>query len=446
MPGRKMNFINYLYIKKTLHIFLFLVLGIFVIKIDSFTGERAGHSSVLIGSKLYFFGGFKINTFLSDEVFYLDVSKPFNIESPPWVDLTIHSKMPFGSAMTTMSLVYINNEPIACLFGGLMDDSYTDINMYYKNVHTFNPRTLEWNVPSIKGKEPLKRRNIRGASDDTGKIYIFSGFRNSDFYFYDEMVILDTVNSMWSYGSTLNMPIRRAGYSATMLKNGVIVYIGGSMDQQQITVDINHIELYDTKRDTWSSMIATNTSFMESRFFHSAVLDPDENIIVYGGRKSKVGFGKVEPAVIVLNTRKTPFEWTAPIISTNVGHVQATSGHTANLVGNYMVVAFGNITELLSRSRMYSSRMYMMDIRNYTWVENFEAIEDTKNKTEETPIPTSVNLPGNIQKIKIVIGVISGVIVLVILSIFGFLGYKKRENEESIRVKNLSHVSNEGVI
>jgi N-acetylneuraminic acid mutarotase len=256
LSKKKMNFINYLYTKKTLYIFHILVLvGIFVIKIDSFTGERAGHTSVLIGSRLYFFGGIKINTFLSDEVFYLDISKSFTIESPPWVDLTIHAKMPFGSAMTTMSLVYINDEPIVYLFGGLMYDPITDINLYVSNVHTFNPKTLEWNVPSIEGKEPLKRRNIRGASDDTGKIYIFSGFRNSDFYFYDEMLILDTVNSKWSYGSKLNMPIQRAGYSATMLKNGVIVYIGGSLTELQITEDINHIFLYDTKNDTWSSMV-----------------------------------------------------------------------------------------------------------------------------------------------------------------------------------------------
>ncbi|RGB36395.1 hypothetical protein C1646_666975 [Rhizophagus diaphanus] len=413
---------------------------IFVIKTESFTGERCGHSSVLIGSKLYFFGGLKVNGFLSDEVFYLDVSKTFNIESPPWVDLSIHAKMPFGSAMTTMSLVYINNEPIAYLFGGMMYDPITNVNIYVTNVHRFNPKTLEWNVPTINGKEPLKRRNIRGVSDDNGKIYIFSGFRSADFYFYDEILILNTVNSAWSYGSTIDMPIRRAGYSATMLKSGVIVYIGGLMTEYQITEDINRIHLYDTKQDTWSSMIATNTSFIESRFFHSTVLDPDENIIVYGGRKSKVGFGKVEPALIVLNTRKTPFEWTVPIVSTNVGHILATSGHTANLVGNYMIVAFGNITELHSRNKMFSSRMYIMDIRNFTWVETFEVIENTNNKTEESPTSTS----GNIQRIKIVIGVISGIISIIILSIIGFIGYKKCGNDENKNmVKHLKHVTNE---
>ncbi|RGB21837.1 hypothetical protein C1646_678271 [Rhizophagus diaphanus] len=421
---------------------LFCCQGIFVIKIDSFTGERVGHASVVIGSKLYFFGGIKINSFCSDEIFYLDVSKTFSIESPPWVDLTIHVKMPFGGAMNTVSLVTINDEPIVYLFGGVMLDPITGEDLFVSNTHTFNPGTLEWKIPSIKGKEPERRRNIRGASDDTGKIYIFSGFYDAYLYsnsvhFFDEMLILDTSNSTWSYSSALNMPIRRAGYSATMLKNGVIVYIGGSITEKELTNNINNIVLYDTKLDTWSTMVATNTSLIDSRFFHSAVLDPDENIIVYGGRKSKVGFAKVEPPVIVLNTRKTPFEWTAPLVSSNVDSVISTSGHTANLIGNYMIVAFGNITELHSHDKMYNSRMYIMDIRNYTWVETFEVLENTKNKTEESPASTS----GNIQRMNILIGVIIGVIVI-ILSIIGLLIYKKRENEEN-GVKYLKPVPNE---
>ncbi|GBC05234.1 hypothetical protein RclHR1_06110008 [Rhizophagus clarus] len=426
-----------------------LVLGIFVIKIDSFTGERVGHSSVLIGSKLYFFGGIKINSFCSDEIFYLDVSKTFSVDSPLWVDLTIHAKMPFGGAMNTVSLVTINDEPIVYLFGGIMRDPITYKDLFVSNVHTFNPKTLEWKIPSIKGKEPERRRNIRGASDDNGRIYIFSGaqdaYLNANLlvHFFDEMLILDTFNSTWSYSTASNMPIRRAGYSATILKNGVIVYIGGSLAEQQIIININQIELYDTKLNTWSTMISKNTSLIDSRFFHSAVLDPDENIIVYGGRKSKVGFAKVEPPLIVLNTRKTPFEWTAPLVSTNVDYVLSTSGHTADLVGNYMIVAFGNITELHSHDKMYNSRMYIMDIRNYTWVDTFEVTEvteNTKNTTESTPIS---------QKIRIVIGIIAGVIcIITILGIVGFLDYKKRdytkkrENEESI-IRNLKHVPNE---
>ncbi|RIA96169.1 hypothetical protein C1645_733472 [Glomus cerebriforme] len=391
-------------------IFFFLSIiwrGIFIIEVESF-GERVGHSSIFVGTKLYFFGGIQMNSFCSDEVFYLDVSKTFNIASPPWVDLTATAKMPFGSSMTTMSLIYINNEPIIYLFGGLMKDPITNKDLFISNVHTFNANTLEWKIPNINGKAPERRRNMQGVFDDTGKFYIFSGASDDylgaglPFKYFREILILDTTNSIWSYGSTLNIPNKREGYSATILKNGIIVYIGGQEETEENisqTVDINRIDLYDTKLDIWTVMIAKSTSFMDSRFFQSAVLTPDENIIIYGGRNLA---GKAEPSIAVLNTRENPFEWIVPTISSNVGRVIPTSGHTANLIGNYMIVVFGNITELYSPDKVYNSRMYIMDIRNFTWVDTFEAIQTTQ---EAQSTKSSKN-----TRIKIIIEVTGGVI------------------------------------
>src|SRR6266496_1946172 len=110
---------NFLF-KKILHIFYVLILGIFfIISVEPFTPQtRVGHSSILVGTKLYFFGGY------ADE---------------------------FVGALT---------------------------------IHCLN-----------------------------------------------DMIILDTsdtVNLVWSYGSTFNAPNNRTGYTATMLKNSVIVYIGGA--------------------------------------------------------------------------------------------------------------------------------------------------------------------------------------------------------------------------
>jgi hypothetical protein len=115
------------------------------------------------------------------------------------------------------------------------------------------------------------------------------------------------------------------------------------------------------------------------------------------------------------------------------------------LLNNLFKPNIGNITELHSHSRMYSSRMYMMDIRNFTWVENFEVIENTENtnnKTEESSIFA------NSQRIKIMIGVIIGVIgTVLLLGFIGFFGYKMRENRDRAKrlkqVKHIEHVVNE---
>src|SRR2546421_687739 len=83
-----------------------------------------------------------------------------------------------------------------------------------------------------------------------------------------------------------------------------------------------------------------------------------------------------------------------------------------------------------------------MDVRNYTWVDTFEVIKPT---LQTSPPPSSQpssptqtltlnteNSSGNTMKI--VIGVLSGVLGVTFLSIIGFLGYKwnKKRNRNDI--------------
>src|ERR1051326_8398248 len=98
--------------------YLFFIIYLFL-EIESFTPVgRIAHSSVLVENKLYFFGGID-GSFISNEVFYLDVSRPFNIQAPPWNDLTSSAGIPFKSSWAAASLSNINNEQTIYLFGGI---------------------------------------------------------------------------------------------------------------------------------------------------------------------------------------------------------------------------------------------------------------------------------------------------------------------------------------
>src|SRR3954454_20478413 len=194
-----MNFLFY----KILYIFHILILGIFTIRVESFTPKgRAGHCSALVGTKLYFFGGPIVNDFSSNEVFYLDISQTFNSASPPLTDLTASAKIPFGSEWGTVSLIDNNNDPIIYLFGGLMRDPVSNKDTFNSNVHTYNIKTSEWKIPYINSKAPERRVFIHAINDDTGKIYIFDGLANEyvgsiTTHRFNEMLILDTVNLIW---------------------------------------------------------------------------------------------------------------------------------------------------------------------------------------------------------------------------------------------------------
>ena len=71
---------------------------------------------------------------------------------------------------------------------------------------------------------------------------------------------------------------------------------------------------------------------------------PNSRIIVYGGSRPITGAfsAKVTPDLAVLNIET--FEWSIPSVSSNIGKVPSLYFHTSNLVGNYMIVAFGNIS------------------------------------------------------------------------------------------------------
>ncbi|CAI2174419.1 12457_t:CDS:1 [Funneliformis geosporum] len=244
------------------HLFFILIFYSFL-RVESFIPlGRVSHSSILVENKLYFFGGdigLDINID-SNEVFYLDVSQQFDAEFPTWTDLTINSGIGFKSAFAAIAL---NNDNHIYLIGGTMqnqnnEDSFTSL------VHKFNPKSGQWEVPIIAGKEPARRRFIKAVADNFGNIYVFGGLADkfvgsNVVQYFNDMIILNTIDLTWSYGPVANAPLKRVLYTATILPGGEILYIGGVEDSDNAlnVVDINQIYIFHTKNNVWSVMVST---------------------------------------------------------------------------------------------------------------------------------------------------------------------------------------------
>jgi N-acetylneuraminic acid mutarotase len=239
--------------------YLFFIIYLFL-EIESFTPiSRLAHSSVLVENKLYFFGGVLNDSFCSNEVFYLDVSQTFNIQAPLWNDITPNAGIPFRIGWGTTSLNDINNKQTIYLLGGIIQNIATnDTESVGSFIYSFNLNFLTWDVPTVKGIPPERRRQISSVSDNTGKLYIFGGITgeltgSTATKYFNDMNIFNTVELSWSISKS---PITaRASYTATLLLNGVIVYIGGYSNN--IDIDISQIALYDTKTSTWSNKVCT---------------------------------------------------------------------------------------------------------------------------------------------------------------------------------------------
>ncbi|CAG8690195.1 11947_t:CDS:2, partial [Dentiscutata heterogama] len=259
--------------------------------VESFVPEaRYAHSATLVNNKLYFFGGqiSEINQgqelfHIYDELFYLDVSSSFNIESPSWTDLTASKNVPVRSSWSTSSVGFgiKSDKSTIYLIGGFMyvinqNALVTDI------IYAFDTKSQQWKLPVINGTGPNRRREVQAVSDNTGKIYYFGG--KSDYTTtgsptesvtrYNTLNILDTAQLSWSIGSTIDAPSPREGYSAILYTN-LIIYIGGrenSYDSRPFRlVNISQIPVYDTQSSMWY-LTTVGGANVSNRYAHSAIL------------------------------------------------------------------------------------------------------------------------------------------------------------------------------
>ncbi|EXX66892.1 hypothetical protein RirG_119420 [Rhizophagus irregularis DAOM 197198w] len=326
--------------------------------------ERYAQSSVLVDKRIYFFGGESYhspkNSSTLDQILYLDVSKPFNTVNPPFEEI-INVPIPFGSSFATAFLSPQKN--VIYLFGGTMVDTNTKnpSQEFYKQVlHSYNLETREWTIPTTNDEVARKERINGVINKETGKFYVFSGLERTpdQILFYTSiMIVFDTISLTWSTGSTINAPSPRLSYTATLLSNGIIVFIGGIETND---VDINQLALYDTKVNKWSLMTARGVT-LENRNSHSAVLSTITNYS---------------------ETQLLPF-------------------------------------------------FYILDIRNFTWVTQFEPEELPTNSTNSPDLP--VEKSDNGKQIGIILGTVGlSVGVGTVVGLLGYKYYKKQKYKRAI--------------
>ncbi|RHZ88859.1 hypothetical protein Glove_21g268 [Diversispora epigaea] len=394
-----------------------------IISIYSFQSPNIyGHSTALIDKRLYFIGGYELATKDNSSFFYIDLNQSFDVSSPAYVPL---EALPVGITWATACVGGANNVTIF-VFGGINQNRTSKSQIIDKLINMFDTKSNEWSTLKNEG-EPIRRRNVQAVIDNKGNMYIFGGGYLFDNYteFFNDMIIFNTITLTYSNGSTINGPPSMFGYTATLLPNGIIMYIGGRT-AVSTTISIKNITMYDVNDDSWNYTIAKSQNVIEDRSYHSAVLTIDGRIICYGGAGVKsLTFISISPSLIVLNT--TSFEWRSPeYFSTNEPPKLYT--HSANLVGNYMIIGFGNVTNVNSTSNITSSSIYLLDIRNYTWISYYEAsLTSPSPSPSPAPSPAPSSSPSPVldqHKPSLSAGAIVGItisaaIVLMLLLFFG---------------------------
>lgn len=206
--------------------------------------RRFTHNSHLIDNKLWFFGGgTMVNGILSPtgDVFYIDLTKPFDTTNVPYV---AKAASPFSCAWCLSAIGGVNQSTIF-FFAGMMvrQDSFNALTT--STIYSFDIKTQTWSAaPPMNGMTYTRRRELQPVTDKNGKIYMFGGGSDMLLGFqtiqiYNTMNILNSINYTWTTGPLINPPLSKIDYTATLLPNGNIVYIGGSQsDVNAIHFDV----------------------------------------------------------------------------------------------------------------------------------------------------------------------------------------------------------------
>ncbi|PKY55115.1 galactose oxidase [Rhizophagus irregularis] len=369
----KNSFLDKLFVKQILFLLQFVPLSV-----KCYTpGPLYAHTATLVGKRLYFIGGSQ-----EKEFFYLDLSESFDISNANWKNLTVNANLTRYNFATSVvhggSIIFI------------------------------------------------------GAN---GKIYIFVGSESDTF---GKMIIftlnLNLQDSIWSLGVNNNPPLARYGYTATLTKDGLILYIGGVFQDESYT-NMNEIPIYDTLKDNWSNakMNPTGKIIPEGRQMHSAVLSEFNTIIVYGGYYYEVSS---KPELVILDISNSIYNW-IPITGETL---KPRWGHTSTYINSQMIVTFG-----IGFDKETNSILSILS--NPTKI----SFEITNTYTYEQPIMPSFapnpNMPASPTKLSpplsptaspsllfpIIIIIIPIIIILIII---GFLIYYKKYKKQKAENEN----------
>ncbi|KAF0352339.1 galactose oxidase [Gigaspora margarita] len=343
---------------------LILILNIYFLVTDG----RVGLTSALIGSKLYIMGGAD-DKYVYASLLYYDFTVLFD-------NIGHHATpIPVYSIWGTASIGGPNRTKIF-LIGGKMEDKSSD-SLSNTLVYSFDTINDNWTAPEISGNQPLRRREASSTfNPDNGWIYIFGGatVKSTNFNstkFFNDFIILDSIGLSWiNFNSSIDAPSRRASHTATLISNGIIVFIGGYelVDDKTIQdVDINQILMYDTKLGKWDYQFAVGDN-VDPRNGHTSVLAPDGNIITYGG--CRIDDLRSKPDLVVLKVTTIPFQWFAPSIPTENAPPPLTC-HVAAIIENCMVISYGNITSDFSEPIGGNSEIYLFDTNSYKWIKEY---------------------------------------------------------------------------
>ncbi|CAG8679950.1 6129_t:CDS:2 [Dentiscutata erythropus] len=243
---------------------------------------------------------------------------------------------------------------IILTFGGIgLNNSYG-----YQLIYTFDTKNSTWNSLTTNGIQPPIRKGVRPVFT-YGRLYAFGGFDNTAGKYYNSLDMLDSIGFVWSNITLLDGPSGRDGYVSALLSDGNILYLGGYAGP---TTALDTVYLYNTNNNSWQN-VSTVGTVPEGRGYFTSVLSENNQ-----------GYSHfATPTLVVLDL--SSFTWISQIV-TGDSTPPPLLLHTANVVNNYMILAYAAVVSTALLIYGLTACYNMLKVKGY--FSNFIATPGTK--------------------------------------------------------------------
>jgi serine/threonine protein kinase/ankyrin repeat protein len=225
--------------------------------------KRSSHSSVVVGRRLFLFGGQRNSNWFND-MYILDLDKY------EWTKVPDSENAPTPRSEHAATAV----DDKIWIFGGF--DGSNRLN----DLYTFDTNTLKWTKINIVGKDvPIGRSGHKMVRYGTSTVYIFGGIDDQGNY-SNELYVFDAnqnpVEMKW-IKTTGEVPDVRAFHSMDVI-NGLIWIYGGYAFKNYY----NDTKVLDPKHYQWAG-IRSDLETPAGRYNHATIPLDSNIILLYGG-------------------------------------------------------------------------------------------------------------------------------------------------------------------
>ncbi|KAI7850698.1 hypothetical protein BDC45DRAFT_487490 [Circinella umbellata] len=268
--------------------------------------------------------------------------------------------------------VYVYESNSFLLIGGMSSANQelaVPIQIYLHDFASTNWQPWSGNNATNTTNIPLNRKEFSVSLDNqASRVYVYGGAINGTFVF----------NELWAFNvatmAFTQLPssdVARYGHSTSLLSNGLLVVIGGSIERptgERLLASMDQLYVFDTRSNTWSIQNVTGVT-PSPRSAHNAVIGSNDQIIVYGGNNGGDFRTRLFiSSVVILDTAS--WTWITPPLE---GTPPSRRSYAAAgiLDGTHLTVAFGSSLNL-----RYND-LNVLSLSDYEWLRSFDEQEET---------------------------------------------------------------------